>query len=101
MVHDSGPGVGGDTFPLASTVAALHAAMAAYARGWPNAEIRPALHLLAEDARMHDVRVEHAIILLKNLWRALPEVQQMADRTKHYRLLSRLVSLFIFEYFGY
>ena len=86
----------------AETMQVLRAAVAKHARGEArDDELRRALNLLAREAQARRLRAEELIIALKALWRALPEVQQAANRTEQNLLLGRLVSICIQEYYGH
>jgi hypothetical protein len=85
----------------AETLQILRAAIAKHARSEaPDDELRRALSLLAREAQARRLRAEEVIIALKALWRALPEVQQAANRSEQNLLLGRLVSICIQEYYG-
>ena len=85
----------------AETMFSLRAAFASHARSEANNdELRHALGLLAREAQSTRLRAEELIIVLKALWRSLPEVQQTTNRTEQNLLHERLVSMCIQEYYG-
>jgi len=68
-----------------------------------NAEPRPlqqALVRMSAEARDKDVRAEHLLVLLKDAWHSLPEVRVMTDTTEQVRLLQRVVTMCIKEYYS-
>jgi hypothetical protein len=84
------------------TLQILRAAIAKHARGEAHDdELRRALSLLAQEARVRNLRAEELVIAMKTLWRALPEVQGATNRTEQNLLLGRLVSICIEEYYGH
>ena len=99
MAHDTGP-----TPPNAvseETVESVRAAIARYLRGptEPTPDLRAALHALAHEARSHAVPPEQLLVLLKDIWHGLPEVRSAEPETERTRILQRLVTLCIKEYF--
>ena len=66
----------------------------------PAPELRRALHALAQDARAKAVAPEHLLIALKGIWQTLPTVEKARDYTEHTRVLQRVVTICIKEYFA-
>ena len=84
-----------------ATVAAVRDALRLYLAD--NAEPRPlqqALVHMSAEARDKDVRAEHLLVLLKDAWHSLPEVRVMTDTTEQVRLLQRVVTMCIKEYYS-
>jgi uncharacterized protein (DUF2267 family) len=66
----------------------------------PTTELRNALHDLAREARQKAVSPEQLLVTLKNIWRSLPEMESARDHTEQTRVLQRVVSMCIKEYFA-
>lgn len=62
--------------------------------------LQPALLALASQARERDMLPEHLLVLLKDVWSGLPEVRSMSDSREQIRLLQRVVTMCIKEYYG-
>lgn len=61
--------------------------------------LRRALHALCTDARTKSLRPEHLIVIFKQVWGSLPEVQgRSANRRQD--LLDRIVTICIEEYYA-
>ena len=83
------------------TSAALHAALARYSTGAEDAAaLRGALRRVAEEAHARDVSAAELLIAFKSLWRSLPAVRDTSDPMLRARLLERLVTICIEEYYG-
>ena len=81
--------------------AALRAAIARRARGEASeGELGAALRRYARDAQRRHLRAEEVVIAFKSMWRALPEASDAFERQEQQRLLERLVTLCIREYYG-
>ena len=97
--HDTGP-----LPPNAlaqETVDAVRRALLRHARSVePAIELRTALHALAREAREKAVPPEQMLVTLKNVWQSLPEVESARDLTEQTRILQRLVTISIKEYFA-
>ena len=65
-----------------------------------DAEIRQALRAMSAEARAESLRVEQVIVALKRVWESLPEVRRASDRQEQNRLLERVVTLCIQEYYA-
>ena len=66
----------------------------------PAPELRTALHALAQDARAKAVPPEHLLVALKTIWQSLPTVEKARDHTEQTRVLQRVVTICIKEYFA-
>ncbi len=81
--------------------AALRAAIARCARGDAREdELRDALRRYARDAQRRHMRAEEVVIAFKTMWSAFAEAGDALERLEQQRLLERLVSLCIREYYG-
>ena len=101
MQHDTGP-----MPPNAlaqETVDAVRRALQRYVQtpaSEPAPELRSSLHALAREARGKSVPPEHLLVTLKGLWLTLPEVENARDHHEQTRILQRVVTICIKEYFG-
>ena len=66
----------------------------------PAPELRAALQTLAREARQKGISPEQLLVVLKSLWRSLPEVQHARDYDEETRILQRVVAMCIKEYFA-
>jgi hypothetical protein len=85
------------------TVDAVRRALQACARSPaadPAPELGTVLHALAREARLKEVPPEQLLVALKGVWQALPEVQNARDDAEHTRVLQRIVTICIKEYFA-
>jgi hemoglobin-like flavoprotein len=62
--------------------------------------LQPALHRIATEARERAIPPEQLLIVLKELWSALPEVRSMTDTRQQVSLLQRVVTMCIREYYS-
>jgi hypothetical protein len=62
--------------------------------------LRAALHALAQDARAKAIPPEHLLVTLKGIWQSLPTVEHARDHDEHLRVLQRVVTICIKEYFA-
>ena len=62
--------------------------------------LQAALLLVAREAREKDILPEQLLIALKDVWYALPEVRAMTDSGQQVRLLQRVVTMCIKEYYS-
>jgi hypothetical protein len=97
MAFDSTP-------PLArlddETVAALRSALARFVKdGDDSTELRDALRRAAEEAREKGLRAEQLLVALKEIWYALPELARPARHDEHQRLLQRVITHCIDQYY--
>ena len=87
----------------AETVAAVHAALARYVReGNHTAELQDLLIRVAAEARSKGIQAERLLVLIKEIWAALPDVRQ-AERAavnEQSQLLQRLITRCIEQYYA-
>lgn len=62
--------------------------------------LQPALRNIASEAREKNMRAEELLVLLKNVWFALPQIRRMQEGETQSRLLQRVVTLCIREYYA-
>ncbi len=62
--------------------------------------LRNALLRMSSEAREKSILPEHLLIVLKDVWNALPEVGAMPDAAQRIRMLQRVVTLCIKEYYS-
>ena len=62
--------------------------------------LQAALLLVATEARARGILPEHLLVTLKELWSTLPEVRTMTDTGEQVRLLQRVVTMCIREYYN-
>lgn len=97
MAHDSSqpPGRLDD-----ASVDAVRLALRAYLRDPEDARaLQASLLLVSSEARARNILPEHLLVTLKELWNSLPEVRRMTDATQQVRLLQRVVTMCIREYY--
>lgn len=83
-----------------ATVAAVRDALRLYLADDSDASaLQRALLRMSTEAREKDMRAEHLLVLLKDTWNALPEVRAMTDTTEQIRMLQRVVTMCIKEYY--
>ena len=102
MQHDTGPMPPNALAP--EMVDALRSAIQRYAAeastGGSTAGLRTALHAFAREAREKAIAPEHLLVTLKGIWQGLPEVVNARDHSEKTRLLQRIVTICIHEYFA-
>jgi hypothetical protein len=83
------------------TTDAVRAALVDYLRApsSPN-DLRDALNRMAEEARTKAILPEHLLVTLKRIWSSLPEVRSVGDVDEQTRMLQRVVTMCIREYYG-
>jgi hypothetical protein len=98
MAHDSSPTPPGGL--AEETTQAVRAALVQYLRspGSPT-ELRSALNRMADEARTKAILPEHLLVTLKQLWSSLPEVRSVGDVDEQTRMLQRVVTMCIREYY--
>lgn len=81
---------------------ALQAEVCAHTTRLPSneARLRRALRLMCDDARRRGVRAEQMIVVLKEAWRSLPEVQRLPAGGPADAVLSGVITTFIEEYYA-
>jgi hypothetical protein len=62
-------------------------------------ELRGALNRMADEARTKAILPEHLLITLKQIWSSLPEVRSIGDVEEQTRMLQRVVTMCIREYY--
>ena len=99
MAHDSSPtppsGLAEDT------INAVRDALVRYLQEPANTtDLREALHRMSDEARAKSILPEHLLITLKHVWSALPDVRSVGDAEQQTRMLQRVVTMCIREYYG-
>lgn len=83
------------------TVHALREALRRYlSNGLTPSPLQAALFRVAREAREKDILPEQLLIVLKDIWSGLPEVRAMTDSAEQTRLLQRVVTMCIKEYYS-
>jgi hypothetical protein len=83
------------------TIRAVRLALAQFViDGGETGQLRDALCRMAREARTNDMLPERLLVVLKDVWHALPDVRNAADPREKSRLLQRLVTLCIKEYYS-
>lgn len=62
--------------------------------------LQASLLLLATEARARSILPEQLLVTLKETWSSLPEVRAMKDSGEQVRLLQRVVTMCIREYYN-
>ncbi|MDQ6885882.1 MAG: hypothetical protein M3068_01175 [Gemmatimonadota bacterium] len=82
------------------TLAALKVALATHLRdSSPDGDLRRALQEACREARTRGLRAEELLIAFKRLWYELPEVRATQIGESRDRLLARVVTMCIREYY--
>ncbi len=83
------------------TVAAVRGALRAYlSPSADTAALQGALVRMSVEARERAILPEQLLVVLKDVWGALPEVRAMTDAGEQVRLLQRVVTMCIKEYYS-
>ena len=83
------------------TIAAVRTALRQYLADSSSAgQLQAALFAMATEAREKSILPEHLLIVLKDVWSALPEVRSMSDNAEQIRALQRVVTMCIKEYYS-
>ena len=83
-----------------STLLAVRRLLQALRDGWlADSLVSGVARAISEDAHRRGVRAEQMLIALKETWAVLGEVREPAGTAERRRLLSRLVTLAIDEYY--
>jgi hypothetical protein len=99
MAHDSGQNPPSRLDD--ESIDAVRVALRAYLHDSEDPRLlQPALLTLASQARERAMLPEHLLVLLKDVWSGLPEVRSMSDSREQIRLLQRVVTMCIKEYYG-
>jgi hypothetical protein len=97
MAPDSTPG---RPSLSAESVAALRSALEKYlANGHEVASLQPTLRRIAVEARERKIHAEQLLVLLKDVWFALPQVERAGSEPQRL-LLQRVITLCIREYYS-
>ena len=84
-----------------ATVTELRASLArSLAAGSHEDDLKPLLARAAAEARAKGIQAEQLLLALKDIWYSLPAVRGMRDPTEQIRLLQRVVTVCIKEYYG-
>ena len=83
-----------------ATLAALESALREYVAVGASASLPSTLVLISDEAREKHILPEQLLIVLKDVWNSLPEVRAMTDKRQHARLLERVVTMCIKEYYS-
>lgn len=97
MAHDSTPG---RPALSAASVQLLEAALRAFTTSGEDASLRTALHAVSQEARAQQMRAEQLLVALKDVWYSLPQIKDAGEGEREHRLLQRVVTLCIREYYG-
>jgi hypothetical protein len=83
------------------TVATVRAALRAYLTDSAHpVALQQALQSMSAEARERTMLPEQLLVVLKDIWGALPEVRAMSDAGEQVRLLQRVVTMCIKEYYS-
>jgi hypothetical protein len=97
MAHDSTPGRPGLS---AESVDALRSALEEYlVSGQEPTSLRPALRRIAVEARAKKIHAEQLLIVLKDVWYALPQMGRAGSEPQNI-MLQRIITLCIREYYS-
>ena len=83
-----------------ATIAALQSVLRDYVSTGSSSSLTEGLVLLADEARDKHILAEQLLIVLKDLWHSLPEVRALTDARQQARLLERVISMCIKEYYS-
>jgi len=85
----------------AATIDALESALQKYLANEDEiATLQAALRQIAVEAREKKMHAEQLLVLLKDVWFALPQVKLASDLEQQHRVLQRVVTLCIREYYS-
>ena len=82
------------------TTQSVRVALQDYLASGASSDLQQALLLMAADAHEKSMPPEQVLIALKKIWNALPEVCAMSDTGNQIRLLQRVVTMCIKEYYS-
>lgn len=99
MAHDSSPPPAAGL--AEETVARARLALSRYLENADagGEELRDALDAMATEAREKSMLPEQLLVVLKDIWYALPAVRAIEDSGAQIRLLQRVVTMCIKEYY--
>jgi hypothetical protein len=82
-------------------VVALRSALQAQLRGeWPDGALRRAIRVMCDEAHRNGLRAEQLLVILKDAWSSLPEVARLPTGGTRERLLDRIVTMCVEEFYG-
>ena len=82
------------------TIAAVRSALGRYVVDPTDGdELRASLQTMASEARDKSIRAEQLLVVLKDVWYALPGMRGTIEPTEQVRLLQRVVTMCIGEYY--
>jgi len=97
MAPDSTPG----PQLSSSAVTALRSALVGFLADERHDEsLHSALRAVAREARASRIHAEQLLVALKDVWYGLPAIRDSQDNEKQHRLLQRVVTLCIREYYS-
>jgi hypothetical protein len=83
------------------TIDAVRAALRTYlADADSPTGLQGALLSMASEARAKEILPEQLLVVLKGVWNGLPEVRAMSDSSEQIRLMQRVVTMCINEYYS-
>ena len=83
------------------TLAALRAALVRHLHHSPPApDLHESLIALAREARRKSIHAEQLLVVLKEIWSALPDVRNATNPRDQSVMLQQLVTICIREYYG-
>jgi len=98
MAHDSGPA---REALDAETIDALRAALEQYAATPSRANtLAEVLRRISKEAHEKSVLPEHLLMVVKDVWNSLPSVRGMSEPADQVKLLQRVVTMAIKEYYA-
>jgi hypothetical protein len=99
MAHDPGGAPPGRLDE--ASIDAVRASLRAYLQDSQDpAALQASLLTFASEARSRSIMPEQLLIVLKDIWSGLPEVRSMSDARAQTRLLQRVVTMCIKEYYS-
>lgn len=98
MAHDSTPNR--PELSAASVDALRSALQECLAQSSETSALQPALRQIATEARANKVHAEQLLVMLKDIWFALPQIGKAHEGEPQNRLLQRVVTLCIREYYS-
>lgn len=84
----------------AAAIAGLEKALAGYLVNQSDASLKDALRTLTQEAREKQILAEHLLIVLKDVWFALPAVRETPTGAPQNALLQRAITQCIREYYS-
>jgi len=98
MAHDSGRG---RSSLAEKTIESVRVALRQYVESPEGSEpLRATLHAMAGEAHQKALLPEELLVVLKDIWYSLPVVRAMTEPTEQIRLLQRVVTMCIKEYYA-